>query len=1010
MKTTIKILLWTLASLIIAVMIAIAVLVWWVFTPEKITPAVQNELAKMLTCDTKLERVELTFFSTFPEFALHLQGVSMVNPMDDAPSDTLLRAATACVTFDVMEFMKNDVLVVREVLLSDALVNAYVDASGKANYSVMPPSAEVDTAAFELPFSRLSIDKIDLQNVTVVYHDVPMKLKVDMSEVHGRMTMEGKTDLFTGLLNLSSPSLSLDYDSVIYLDSVSTRISTDYSFAMNRILLQMENAEVELNDLPLELQAEVENNSSSGDLIMDISFASEGKLPVKPLLKMVPASFTHYLEGINLDGKAALNGTLKGVVNDSSLPHLMVNIDLEKASFAYEGMPYQLRDMSGKADVVFDLKDEKSWHIVVNEFDARTFNSRITGSGRIDDLMGDMRFTLKAGGVLSLADVAPMLPDDMNINLRGIARGTMNLRFLFSQMMNFEFDKMKADGSFRISDFSALYDTIKAESRFADLAFQLPASDAFKGGIHSQQPASSSVNVDGQKQAPAISTAGASFMSFQLQSDRLQVQQGDSTSAILNGLKLNAAVSNLMDSTLAMVLEIDGDVNSLNAEMGNERVNTGPMKLTTLLEEDKQATAGSLSWIPKGHVRMQDATIRLSSLEPEVRIPAVDFDFTRDELVLKDSRLLIGYSDFSLTGTVSNLTAYLENKGLLKGNFDFVSSTTDVNYLMKLMDGFGYGKEVVSTPDSQKSTKEVSPTGLSVSNSQESVPESSTSGLPAGASQQKVVASSPFMVPKGIDFLLNVRVDEAFVSTDVLSNVRGSITIKDGLLGLESVLFTASAARMQLNALYHTPRRNHLFVGLDFHLTHIEIEELLMMIPDIDTIMPMLRSFGGRGEFHLAAETYLDSTYRFKPSTLRGVASVSGEDLVLMDGETFSEIAKILMFNKKTANKVDSLAAEFTIFRNEVDIYPFQLVMDKYKAVISGKHNLDMNFNYHISVTDSPLPFQLGVDVSGNIDDLKIRPAKPRYSTLYRPDRRREVDVKQLEIKQMIRKALTEGL
>lgn len=963
-----------MASLIFAVMIAIAVLVWGVFTPEKITPVVQKELAKMLICETKVERVELTFFSTFPEFALHLQGVSMVNPMDGAPSDTLLRAATACATIDVMEFLKNDVLVVREVLFTDALVNAFVDASGKANYSVMPPSAEVDTAAFELPFSRLSIDKIDLQNVTVVYHDVPMKLKVDMSEVHGRMTMDGKADFFTGLLNLSSPSLSLDYDSVAYLDSVSTRISTDYSFAMNRILLQMENAEVELNDLPLELQAEVENNSSSGDLIMDISFASEGKLPVKPLLKMVPASFTHYLEGINLDGKAALNGTLKGVVNDSSLPHLMVNIDLEKASFAYDGMPYQLRDMSGKADVVLDLKDEKSWHIVVNEFDARTFNSRITGSGRIDDLMGDMQFTLKAGGVVSLTDVAPMLPDDMNINIRGIARGTMNLRFLFSQIMNFEFDKMKAEGSFRISDFSAVYDTIRAESRSADLAFQLPAAGAFKGGIHSQQPTNSLGKVDGQKQTPATSSARASFMSFQLLSDRLQVQQGDSTSAMLSELKINAAVSNLMDSTLAMVFEIDGDVNSMDAEMGNERVNTGPMKLTALVEEDKQATAGSLVWIPTGHVRMQDATIRLSSLEPEVRIPAIDFDFTPDALVLKDSRLLIGYSDFSLTGTVSNLTAYLENKGLLKGNFDFVSSTTDVNYLMKLMDGFGY--------------------------------EDGTALESSGVAS----SSSPFMVPKGIDFKLNLRVDEAFVSTDVLNNVRGSITIKDGLLGLESVLFTASAARMQLNALYHTPRRNHLFVGLDFHLTHIEIEELLMMIPDIDTIMPMLRSFGGRGEFHLAAETYLDSTYRFKPSTLRGVASVSGEDLVLMDGETFSEIAKILMFNKKTVNKVDSLAAEFTIFRNEVDIYPFQIVMDKYKAVISGKHNLDMNFNYHISVTDSPLPFQLGVDVSGNLDDLKIRPAKPRYSTLYRPDRRREVDVKQLEIKQMIRKSLTDGL
>ena len=126
-----------------------------------------------------------------------------------------------------------------------------------------------------------------------------------------------------------------------------------------------------------------------------------------------------------------------------------------------------------------------------------------------------------------------------------------------------------------------------------------------------------------------------------------------------------------------------------------------------------------------------------------------------------------------------------------------------------------------------------------------------------------------------------------------------------------------------------------------------------------------------------------------------------------MDGETFSEIAKTLRFNKHTVNKVDSLSAEFTIFKNEVDIYPFLIVMDKYKAVVAGRHNLDMTFDYHISVTDSPLPFRLGVNVSGKIGAMKVQLAKCKYANLYRPAQRKEIDTKQLEIRQMIRNALT---
>lgn len=104
---------------------------------------------------------------------------------------------------------------------------------------------------------------------------------------------------------------------------------------------------------------------------------------------------------------------------------------------------------------------------------------------------------------------------------------------------------------------------------------------------------------------------------------------------------------------------------------------------------------------------------------------------------------------------------------------------------------------------------------------------------------------------------------------------------------------------MQLTAMYRTPRKNHLFMGFDYHMLNIEIEELMDMIPELDSIMPMLRSFKGKGEFHLAMETYTDSLYNLKKSTLRGACSIKGQDLVLMDGETFTEIAKTLRFNKK---------------------------------------------------------------------------------------------------------------
>ena len=235
--------------------------------------------------------------------------------------------------------------------------------------------------------------------------------------------------------------------------------------------------------------------------------------------------------------------------------------------------------------------------------------------------------------------------------------------------------------------------------------------------------------------------------------------------------------------------------------------------------------------------------------------------------------------------------------------------------------------------------------------------------------------------------------------------------VEDGTLVLDDLHFTTSATEMHLTAMYQSPRPNHLFVGLDCHMLDIEIGNLLNLFPAMGEMMPMLRSFGGGGEFHVAAETYLDRNYNLKPSTIRGAASLRGEDLVLMDGETFTEISRLLRFNKRTENKIDSLSAEFTIFREEIDIYPFLVVMDEYKAIVGGRHNLDMTMDYNISLIHNPiLPIRLGLDITGSIDDMKFRLGDCRYADLYRPASQKVVETSQLSLRELIRTALKNNI
>lgn len=1031
MKKALKIIIISIGTVLVLLLLTVGILSWVVFTPEKLTPMVRSQVAKFITCKSEIGSVELTFFSSFPEFGLKIDELKLIRPMPNAPSDTLLIADNAFATIDIQALWKNEELIIHEFSLNDVTVNAFVGTDGKANFDIMQPdTTEQDTSAFHNPFKNIQLDRIGLRNGQLSYVDLSTKTYAEIHNLNAQVKLSMKGNAISAHLKMASTAVSVKMDTVEYLQAAAINMNVPIEMQLAEQKFALKNAELTTNGIKIKLNGAVQNNAQNGDIGTDLRFYLE-KCQIKTLLAMIPKQFTSTLEGIDLDGMMLATGNVRGIYNDRTFPIIDLNLELENGNFAYADFPYRLREMSGNMDVKLNLNEDLRSYIRINRMVGISGKSLLDVSGLVDQLMSDIRCDLNMKLQLNLAEAKPLLPADMPLSLKGTAIGTARAKFTLSQIDKLDFEKMIFNGKFRLSDLTAIYDTLSLQTNEAFVDFKLPNSHQKKTSFVQMLVTSAQLNLKQGLNTQA--TLGS--VSFDVAtSDVIKTDQSvlvdcnfkaatasgnmDNMQALLTNSKGKFLLQmDLVDSTAIPVFDCDFDIEKfvanmdtisvdidspkgnftykpekgnskspvmklvyqseqLAAKMGEQRIDTRKVNVDAKIMQDKNQENVLLQWIPKGFVTMEHGKINSPSLTSEIQIPNIQFDFTPDEYLIKNSRVIIDRSDFQLQGKLSNVRQYLKNEGLLKGDFDFNSNVTDLNYLMNLTNGIGYDEtaETVKEPTST------------------------------------VSSGGPFMVPKGVDLTLRTTINQALYATDTARNVRGNLTIKDGSMVLESMLFTASAAKMQLTALYQTPRRNHLFVGMDFHLLDIEISELLAMIPDIDSIMPMLRSFGGKGEFHIAVETNLDSLYNLKKSTLRGVSSLKGQNLVLMDGETFSEIAKTLRFNKKTENKVDSLSAEFTIFKQEVDIYPFLIVMDKYKAVVAGRHNLDMNFDYHISVTDSPLPFRLGVNVSGNLDNMKYRPAKCKYANLYRPAARNEIDTKQLEIRKMIREALTKNV
>ena len=253
-------------------------------------------------------------------------------------------------------------------------------------------------------------------------------------------------------------------------------------------------------------------------------------------------------------------------------------------------------------------------------------------------------------------------------------------------------------------------------------------------------------------------------------------------------------------------------------------------------------------------------------------------------------------------------------------------------------------------------------------------------------------------IPANLDCKLNLKLDTVKFAGLKMNDLNGNITAQNSTLSIKDMRTTSNVGELKLNAIYTCNNPDSAHAGLDLIGTNIKVEDLLKAVPMIDSILPMLSSFEGKLDCEVSAITDLDKEMEPILPTLQTACHLNGKNLVLLDGETFTTIAKYLMFKKKTKNVIDNMSVEFTIDNNTLSVYPFTLSMDKYKVAVSGKMDFDFKYFFHISVLEPKSLPNLGINIktkeakknkkdkdeeegelAEETDDFQFRLVKPLY-------------------------------
>jgi hypothetical protein len=1030
MKKALKIIGITLASLVGLVIIVAVIAATMITSSGRLTKMVKKYAPEFITCDMQLGKADLTIFKTFPEVGLEIENVALINPMAGSPSDTLANIDNLIVVLDAKKLLKEKEIIVRKCILEDAFVNLYTDSIGKSNLNVFNSKEDNDTTS---SFDYLvDIKEIKLKNTTLFYADdrsqmtaqakglnLDLKGKMQDKDIDADLTLgasaidlkmkaiqlalktlnldfDGKIaqmDQIVGSMKLTTPDISLDMKEP-YLKNDTLSLNLPLQLSINDLKGHFNQAQIGLNRYLININGDAEM-ADNGDINLDLAL-NTNTLIIEDVLTYLPNWLQKKLSRNTYEGKATLTDIkVIGTYNDSLLPVISAKILTDNAIVYEPRLPYPFTAVNLDALLDLDLNENNNI-VTVNSLNAKYNRSNFTVTGLVDDLRGDIGLKLKVKGDVPMSDVKSFLPKSMKLSGRTNLDVTTN--FTVEQLMksldDYNLNRLSAKANLKIKDFAFDRDTIHAASPLMNVALTLPASVKEKGRkgayvslatqtLHAQVGKDINANLTN----PDIKLTADNFrggmekmdLKADLNFSRLDVVYDTITAAV------NAPAISLVTmpekNAKGLKARVVFNGKEVVANMGKDNaLHTNLLKIDASVKQNKDKTDFLNQWNPTADFILGNALVQVDGLKEDIRISNIDFLFNSTELDFKKSTFRIGQSDLSLQGSVIGIKEWVEDhKNLMKGELQLTSEMLNINEIMELTNGLG--RSDVSSSATEKSTTEPK-------------------------------ESKPFMVPEGVDFNFIVQTKKSLYDNFDLNNLNGTMTVKDGTLILQEIGFTNKAAEMQLTAMYQSPRKNNLFLAMDFHLLNVQINDLLHMIPYIDTLVPMLKTFDGQAEFHIGAETNLKANYEPKISTLRAAADIEGKNLTVNDKFAFTNITDKLKVSTDGEYRVDSLDVQLTVFKDEIDLWPSQIAIGKYKVTVDGRMNLDKDGEYHFSVTETPvfLPNRMGLKLSGPINDLEYELERPKFPTLYKPNKRNDREEMYYELKKKIADRLKENV
>lgn len=1065
MKNKKKILLITGITLFIVLIVlpavAFSIVHWGILPPEKLTPLVEREINKILDGHLECEKIELTFFETYPRLGVKIVDGQLIShalrndSIGDASDihskiDSLLSFKQVTATVRPMDYLFKKQITIGEILLEEPIFYGYIDTCGKANWDIYiskGDSTESESSALP-PFD---LQKVKINGGHFVYNDRQSDMFAEVEgfflELAGSLIQGGNTfDIETGssAILFDSPSYSLK-------NEMALRLKSEVELRDNFNVITLHKAEMFVNQLPFRAEGSVTNIPEMNCLAMNLEFGLDASA-MKDLLQFIPETYFKDINKLVAEGTVSLEGVLNGELGEGLIPTVALNCKVEEGSLFMKGVEQGIDALEMDMDLHIDGNDVNESFVVLENLKINGLNTSLNVRGKVTNLLQSPDIDAIIKGHIDFTRLAEEFLHPDTLYLQGEMDADIEAAFRMDDLVAGKYNNINAIGKLDVGTLIARSPSYDLDVFITNAHFSIDSSNVTSRYIQGDKLLNAELTIDSMnvvykdeintnisklnltaKTSPEVDTSAVISVTSHIKADHLRARLPDSTWVLAKNAYLrggirpsgsNKKIPNLLAAITVDTLRYFSIPLRTGAVMANsnfvvealpyrdamrqrlqtvnrDSVRTAGRRDTTnrqrrSMERSYQAqtdpTDSSINllrnWEARGNVKFDNMHIFSRLFPLRMRMEKTNVKFDTNNISFSDARFHAGNSNFTLTGELSSIRRALLRGGKLKGEFSVASDFIDCNELLQAMSkGMQYAEQQHKTAVSDEQLVEMDVTAMQDSMT---IAVTDTTDL-------------LFIVPEYLDMSLNMTAKKIDYKDLKMEHVVGEIVLRNQSVNLKKLDMESNIGHGNLTMFYSAKDQTGGSAGIDMEMNGILVEKLIDLYPAIDTLLPMLRSFEGILDCQMILTCDIDSTMSLILPSINTACFLKGKNMVLLDGEAFTEISKTLMFKNKERNQIDNISVDLAIKDNKIEVFPFLLEMDRYRVAVGGTHNLDMTFDYHLSVLKSPVPFKLGIDITGNLDKFKFKITKCKYKNTFDPAREEELIASKINLRESIR-------